>query len=220
MTDNEKKNVSEEFNWVDRVYHRYEETERLIPERQERLYQKIRDEFVGGKLVVDVGCGVGLGANILSHEARFVWGLDVNPRNIDFAKKMFSRPNLDFTILDIENAPTREVAKFEIVTMIEVIEHLDFPQRGLDTFKRLMGNNAIGFITIPNQANPEVRDNEAKHGLHIQKWTAGEFYKLMTEQFNVVTMYSADKVENWDHGETVDGNSQDYLIVAKVEGAK
>jgi len=216
MTD--KKNISAEFDWIERVATRFQETGRLIPERQEKLYEKIRNEFVSGKTVLDIGCGLGIGSNILSHEARFVWGVDINPKNIDFAKKAFKRPNLDFEVIDIESPPTREFARFEIITMIETLEHLEDPNKGLQNFKRFFGDNAIGFITIPNYANEEVKVNEAKHGLHLNHWSAGEFYALLIQHFSSVIMYSVDKLETWNISETIDGNSTDYLVVAKVEG--
>jgi 2-polyprenyl-3-methyl-5-hydroxy-6-metoxy-1,4-benzoquinol methylase len=216
----DRKNPSAEYDWVQRVFQRYKEVGRLMPERQEKLYQKIRDEFVAGKVCIDVGCSLGIGANILSHEARYVWGVDINPKNVDFAKKMFKRPNLDFEVIDIENPPTRELAKFEIVTMIETLEHLEQPEVGLQNLKRFFAPSGIGFITIPNQANEEVLVNEQKHNLHLQRYDAGGFYQLMTKHFNSVVMYSADKLDGWGQEVTVDGSSKDYLILAKVEGVK
>lgn len=216
----ENKNISDTFDWVGRVFKRYQEVGRLIPERQEKLYKKIRDEFTGGRTVIDVGCSLGFGSNILSHEARFVWGVDINEKAIDFAKKTFKRPNLDFETLDIENPPTRELARFEIVTMIEILEHLENPQNALNNIKRFFSKDTIGFITFPNCANDEVKENEKKHGLHLSHWDAGQFYELMTNNFNSVVLYSVDKLDTWAMEETCDGASTDYLIVAKVENIK
>ena len=104
----------------------------------------------------------------------------------------------------------------------EVLEHLENPEAALNVLKRFFSpkGHTVGFITIPNQNNKNVRKNEAKHGYHIQKWTAGEFYELMTKHFHAVTLYSADKISNWGIEETVDGNTKDYLLIAKVERAK
>lgn len=213
-------NLSDQISWLDRIVQRFKEKKILIPERQLKLYEKIRDEFVGGRTVVDVGCSIGVGTNILSHEARFVWGIDVNKEAIEFATLAFKRPNADFALLDIENPPTQELAKFELVVASEILEHLANPEAGLNTIKRFMGKDAIAFITCPNVANKEVVENENKHGYHLQHLNAGQFYELMTKYFQVVTLYSVDKLDTWGQEETVDGNSEDYLIVAKVEGVK
>lgn len=211
-------NKSAEVDWVGRVFKRYQEVGRLIPERQEKLYKKISLEFCTGKTVADIGCSLGIGSNILSHEARFVWGVDINEKAIEFATKTFKRPNMDFMVLDIEKPPTREFAKFDVVAMIECLEHLADPEGALNNLKRFFHDGTVGFITCPNEANDEVRENEAKHGYHLQKVDAGAFYEQMTRHFRSVTLYSVDKLENWAQEETVDGNSKDYLIVARVEG--
>jgi 2-polyprenyl-3-methyl-5-hydroxy-6-metoxy-1,4-benzoquinol methylase len=215
-----EKNISAEVSWLDREIKRFKETGRLIPERQEKLYTSIGREFAAGRTCIDIGCSCGVGANILSHEARFVWGIDINEEAVAFAKKAFKRPNLDFEVVDIENTPTRELARFEMITMIEILEHLEHPDQALNNIKRFFQPETIGFITIPNVANEEVRENEAKHGFHLSHWTAGDLYQMMNEHFNAVTLYSVDKLDGFGIDATVDGNSKDYLILAKVEGIK
>ncbi len=211
-------NKSNEISWLDREIKRFHELGTLVPARQIKLYEKIRDEFAGGRTVVDIGCSVGIGSNILSHEARFVWGIDINKEAIEFATLAFKRPNLDFAVVDIENPPTREFAKFELVVMSECIEHLADVETGLGMVKRLMGKDAITFITCPNGNNPEVIAHENEHGFHIQHWKAGEAYSLLIKHFKSVVMYSVDRLETWDESETVDGNTNDYLLLFKCEG--
>ncbi len=216
----EQQNHSDSVSWVDRINKRYKETGRIIPIRQRKLYEKIRDEFGGGRTCLDIGSSCGVGSNVLSHTARFVWGVDVNPEAIDYAQKMFERPNLDFEVIDIEDPPTRELAKFELITMIEVLEHLKSPDQALQNIKKFFQEGAIGIITVPNQANEQVRENEKKHGFHLHKFDAGQFYELLTKHFNSVVLYSVDNLETWAMEETVSGDSKDYLIAGKVEGVK
>ena len=145
-------NKSNDISWLDRVIKRYKDTGLVIPDPQRKLYEKIRDFWIGGRTVIDIGCSVGIGTNILSHTARAVWGIDMNLEAIDFASKVFRRPNLDFAILDIENPPTRELAKFEVVVMSEVIEHLSDVEAGIGTVKRFFSNKSttICFIFFSN----------------------------------------------------------------------
>lgn len=216
----EKQNRSFEISWFDREMKRFKEKGTLIPDLQTRLYSAISREWVSGRTVVDIGCSLGVGSNILSHNARHVWGIDVNEEAIKFATLAFRRPNAEFAVLDVENPPMRELAKFEVVVMSEVIEHLADVETGLATVKGFFGPDTVGFITAPNQNNDIVKENEAKHGFHIQQWTAGEFYELMTKHFQSVVLYSAEKLNQWNQEETIDGDSKDYLIVAKIEGVK
>ena len=211
------------ISWVDKVYKRYKDTGNLIPEGQRRLYEKIRDEWAWGRTVVDIGCSIGIGSNILAHQARHVWGIDINEEALDFANRAYSRPNLTFAKLDIENPPTRPLASFEVLVMSEILEHLKEPETGLGVIKRFFirkKGNTIGFITIPNINNEEVKKRDTENKLHLHRWTAGDFYALMTKHFEAVTMYSVDKLDKWLPEEMVDGNTKDGLIVAKVERPK
>jgi len=112
------------------------------------------------------------------------------------------------------------LAKFEVIVASEIIEHLTDLDTGLNSIKRFFAPDTIGFITAPNSANPEVVENEKKHGLHLQHWNAGQFYELMTNNFERVTMYSVDKLDGWGMDATIDGGSNEYLVLAKVEGIK
>lgn len=218
-------NKSAEVSWLDRDIQRFKKTGNLIPPEQLHIYSKIRDHWVSGRTVIDVGSSIGFGSNILSHEARHVWGVDIAPEAVKFAESTFARPNLSFEVLDIENPPSRPISKFEVVVCIEVIEHLANPEAGLATIKSFFSSklNTIGFITVPNINHPRVGPADAKNPLHLNHWTPGEFYELMTKHFNHVTLFSGSRktLKNWTADETVDGSdTNSRIIIAKLEGAK
>jgi len=214
-------NVSAEISWLDKIVKRFKEKGVTIPPLQRNIYQAVMNHFASGRTVVDIGCSIGIGANVMSQTARHVWGIDVNEESINFAKQAFERNNLSFDLYDIEHPTTREFARFELVTCIEVIEHLQDLEMGLSTIKKFFSDDlhTVGFITAPNTANDEIREVDANNKLHLNHWNAGEFYELMTKHFRSVTLFSADKVDMWNQDETVDGNSKDRLIIARVEGA-
>jgi len=218
----DNKNRDQSLSWLDKDIQRFKDIGTLIPESQIKIYSAVRDHFAGGRTVLDIGCSIGVGANILSHTARHVWGVDINKEAVDFATATFARPNLSFENIDIEDPPTREIAKFEVITMIEVIEHLNDPVIGLNFMKKFFSEkgNTVGFITIPNTNNESVKELDDKNDLHISHWNAGEFYQLLINHFHSVTLYSSDKLRQWEQEETVDGGCTDRIIIAKVEGAK
>ena len=213
-------NISAEYDWISRAFSRYAERGLLMPPLQRKLYKKIGEGWCGGRTVVDIGSGLGIGSNILSHTARHVWGLDVNKDNVHLATQAFARPNIEFAILDIENAPSREISPFEIVVCVEVLEHLEDYNKGINSLKRFFSDKlqTVGFVTVPNINNPDIKIRDDKNELHLHRWTPGEFYDLMIKNFKSVTLYSVEGLKNWDMTETVDGSTTDELIVAKVEG--
>jgi len=215
-------NKSNEISWIDRDIKRFKETGVIIPVGQKKIYEKISEEWVSGRTVIDIGCSIGIGSNILSHHARFVWGVDINKEAVEFANLAFARPNLNFAVLDVEHPPTRELSRFEVIVVIEILEHLKDVQAGLNTIKRFFSTRekSMCFITAPNLNNEEVKKRDAENKLHLQHWTAGDFYKLMIDNFQSVVFYSGDNLKKWTNDELTDGNSKAGLIIAKVEGIK
>lgn len=215
------KNVSVDVSWFDKEVKRFKDIGIMIPKNQRHVYEKIRDHWVRGRTVIDMGCSLGVGANVLSHEARFVWGVDINEEAIRFAKYNFTRPNLDFELLDIQNPPTRELSKFEVITMIEVLEHLDDPDMGISFIKRFFSNKSesIAFITVPNIKNTDVLERDKANSMHLTHWDAGTFYEYLIKHFAHVTFYAGEKVTDFSSQDTIDGNSNCALVLAKVEGA-
>lgn len=212
----ERKNVSRDISWLDRDIKRWKEIGTLIPKDQIKIYEKIRD-LSCGLTVVDVGCSVGIGSNILSQQARHVWGVDINEECVRFARDMFARPNLGFELFDIENPSSREYSKFDLVVMSEVIEHLENPEKALQIIKTFFHDKTVGYINTPNKNNPKLIADEPYNELHIREYTAGEFYGLLTKHFAHVVLYSVPKLNTWDNSETIDDNSEDTPIIAKVE---
>jgi 2-polyprenyl-3-methyl-5-hydroxy-6-metoxy-1,4-benzoquinol methylase len=218
----ENKNRDQSYSWLERDIKRFKELGYIIPPPQTRLYTSLRDRWVWGKTVIDIGCSIGIGSNLMSHTARHVWGVDLNEEAIKFAKQVFERPNLSFEQMDIENPTLRELAPFEVVVMSEVIEHLDDPEVGISFMKRFFDPklDTVGFITAPNPTHPVVSQTDAANELHLHHWNPGEFYELLTKHFNSVTLFNGDIVDYWTQEETVDGTAQCSLIIAKVEGPK
>jgi SAM-dependent methyltransferase len=217
------KNISNEISWLDRDIKRYKEIGMLIPNIQRSIYEKISKHWCTGKTVVDVGCSIGLGSNILSHNARHVWGIDINEESIGFAEHIFSRPNLEFAVMDIEKVPERPLSNFEIVVCMEVLEHLPDFYDGLSNLKGFFSNqlNTIGFLTIPNLQKKRVAEKDAINELHVNHWQPGEMYGILIEHFNFVTMFSNRKIERWGQDETFSSDdAKSEIVVYKVEGLK
>lgn len=182
--------------------------------------------------VVDVGCGSGVGANIISQEADFVWGIDKNEWSIEFAKEAFTReknsiyytPQLTFDVFDIVN-DSRETMKFDIVVMIEVIEHIE----DVDTFLRAVikkftkkdkrgdvhvPNEATEFfISTPNRNSPKIRKDHPENPYHVREWTAQEFHDMMLHYFEEVEMMNTK-------GEPIPVDAPDDVVFVKARHPK
>lgn len=101
-----------------------------------------------GKVVLDVGCGFGAyGLGAKKRGAKMSVGVDINH---EYIKKSV----LELTVLtDAHALPFRDSC-FDIVLMLEVLEHLPHEREALREARRLLKNGGLLLITVPNKFYP------------------------------------------------------------------
>ena len=169
-------------------------------------------KFIWKPKIVDVGCGSGIGSNVLSQEADFVWGIDKNATSIKFAKEAFERikngiyysSQLTYDNIDIME-DNRETMKFDVVVAIEIIEHIAdhrvFLERIIKKFdKRNSDDPTEYFISTPNRNNKSIQDDRPQNLFHVKEWTSEEFHDVLSEFFGDIKFMNAK-------GEPIEGYS-------------
>lgn len=214
-----QENPPKNYPGIDRSIERWKTKKLIIPELQRRIYEILSDVYQG-KSFVDIGSSFGVGANILSHRALGVWAIDREPELIEFGNALFASPKLKFDVYDVLNPPNRPVSTFDVVLMLEVIEHSPRDQWDniLISIKRFFKEGTIGFISTPNRNSPDIGQDHPNNELHTYEATAGEIYELMIKHFRSVTMFSVPKLATLDQAETVDGTATDTPLLVRVEG--
>jgi ubiquinone/menaquinone biosynthesis C-methylase UbiE len=101
--------------------------------------------------VLDVGC---LGGNfrgyVLEQQvsiSKFT-GLDLSPNSINIAKKRF--PEDSWVVSDCHKLPFED-SIFDVVTIMEVLEHVDIPEKVLFEIRRVLKDKGVILITVPNE---------------------------------------------------------------------
>ncbi len=215
-TENEEKLDFPDF---EKVFQRYQNKGILKDPIQIRMYEAISKGWCIGKAVIDAGCGMGIGTNILGREAIGAWGVDVNPKNIDVAKQMFENMKIKFETVDLLKDHERPFGTFDIVVCIEVIEHVKDFDLLLNNLKKFYDpkRRTIFFISSPNRNSEKLGKEKPNNEFHVREWTAGEFYEVLTKHFKSVVMYSGEKLDTFSQEETIDGDSNETPILAKCE---
>lgn len=160
-------------------------------------------KFIWKPTIVDVGCGSGVGSNILSQEADFVWGIDKNAQSIKFAKEAFTRvkngiyynAQVSFDEFDVVKE-NRETMKFDIVCCIEVIEHIDdyktFLKQLVTKFDTKNPNNPTEyFFSTPNRNNKSISKIRPENKYHVREWTGTELHAVLSEFFRDIEFFSS-----------------------------
>ena len=185
-------------------------------------------KFIWKPKIVDVGCGGGFGSNILSQEADFVWGIDIDEESIKWAKDVFTRhknniyynSQLTFEVIDVLTEP-REIMKFDIVVCIETIEHINEYQKLLNFIKKLCKTNKRGeylepldatlvYISSPNRNSSKILKDHPRSKRHIREWTPEELYAVLTKNFKYVTIMN-------HKGELKELSMTDEIMLLKCE---
>lgn len=145
-------------------------------------------KFVEGKNVLDIGCGVGAGANLMAkHGAKSVVGVDYSSRAISYSKKHFTAPNLKFKKMNALSLKFKRNT-FDLIICFEIIEHLP-PKSHKDFVKqlsRLTSKDGICFCSTPNKLISSPNRKKPYNPYHKKEFTPDEFLNLFKNYFNKV----------------------------------
>lgn len=129
----------------------------LIPHLQRYAFAT---RYCWQKEVVDLACGSGYGAYLLSMVAKSVKGTDLSEEAVTYALDHFRAYNLEYGLDDI----TKGIPYGEVYTAFECLEHLENPQATL----ALMGDATV-IYSIPV-------DDGSKY--HVRPYTVEEIINL------------------------------------------
>lgn len=102
-----------------------------------------------GKTALDVGCGAGLLAEPLARLGAKVTALDAAPELIKVAKAHAAGQGLaiDYRSIGVEVVE----GKFDLVTSMEVIEHVADPQSFIDCLAKRLAPGGLMILSTPNK---------------------------------------------------------------------
>jgi len=140
-------------------------------------------QYVLGKDVLDLGCGYGYGTNILSMKAKSVIGVDRMKEGIVLAGKRYeNQKNISFVESDVFEFLSSTKDKFDIVILMEFIEHITNQDELLSLVYKVLKPGGRVCLSTPNKDNtPFFRRNP----YHFKELSYQEFLSLIGKYFDI-----------------------------------
>jgi len=142
--------------------------------------------FCSGNNVLDVGCGIGHGSNLLANYACKVTGYDVCAEAITEAMERYKRPNLSFSCSNLDML----IQTHELICMIESIEHFEhsealaFIKKIAEYTRPIVGTTPNGILFPYHPMNPgEYR------GYHKWHFTLDELTGVLKDFYPFYEVY-------------------------------
>ncbi len=137
---------------------------------------------VGGRSLLDIGCGPGTflaAARALGYE---VYGLDLNPQAIQKSKELYGLDS--FFCGTLSNFTAQNPGRrFDVVTSFEVLEHLDDPTDFIDRVRCVLKPDGFVALSVPNRERFMIRRelyDFPPH--HLTWWNLSALRTLLSSQ--------------------------------------
>lgn len=123
------------------------------------ILNPVRAQFVAdraklnGARVLDVGCGGGLLCEAFVQASAQVTGIDLAAGMIEVAKLHAAEQGLsiDYRVMDAESLAAKQAGGFDVVTCMEMLEHVPSPDATVATLARLVRPGGAVFISTINR---------------------------------------------------------------------
>ncbi|WP_082132441.1 methyltransferase domain-containing protein [Luteimonas sp. FCS-9] len=143
--------------------------------------------LVAGREVLDIACGEGYGAHLLSERAASVVGVDVSPQAVEHARLAYCRENLRFEVGDCAAIPLPD-ASVDVVVSFETIEHHDQHDAMIEEVSRVLRPGGLLVISSPDRYEYSERPGY-RNPFHVKELDRNELIELLHSKFAKVELY-------------------------------
>jgi ubiquinone/menaquinone biosynthesis C-methylase UbiE len=177
---------------------------------QVEVYIFCRDKYLQPTdKVLEVGLGLGYGLSIMSAKAFKLAGVDIDKKCVERGKVFFygHRQIETIELYDGYNLPFPDKS-FDVVTCIEVLEHVEDYSRFIKELTRVA--KRLVFLATPNQIPLNTDSNgKPKNFWHLREWTKDEL-DLIFKNLGLNVEWNFHAFENMDQSKEKFIITQEY----------
>ena len=169
--------------------------ERIVPEAANceplfalKMYQEhsarylFASQVTAGRAVLDVGCGVGYGAQLLATRgAESVTAFDISAEAIKHAATYYSHSNLTYSVASAEEFAFKQ--QFDVVTCFELIEHVEFQQKVVQNIAAALKEDGLLVISTPRPLD------KVRSAFHAHELSFLDFSRILACSFPFVEWF-------------------------------
>jgi ubiquinone/menaquinone biosynthesis C-methylase UbiE len=172
----------------------------------------IINNYISGKIVLDIASGEGYGSNLMSNKAAYVYGVDIDNITIQDAKLKYKKENLEFLTGSANEIPIKDNT-IDVVVSFETLEHHDKHHEMMVEIKRVLKPNGILIISTPDKM---YYSDERKYinPFHIKELYKDDFITLISNYFSKQQLLS----QKYSNGNSVIINEKELDKVTFFSG--
>lgn len=144
-------------------------------------------------LLLEIGCGEGYGASVLSRHAGHVIAGDVAADAVAHARDKYHGPNVSWVVFDAQKLPFADGA-FDATCSLQVIEHFPDAEAHLDDVVRVTKPGGLHYVATPNIDN--MGEAERDNPFHLRDFNAGQLREVLEARFTDVVVEGMFYVED------------------------
>lgn len=150
--------------------------------------------FVRNKIVLEIGCGDGYGADYLSRYAKRIIAIDHSKDNIGHAESRYKKENLKFKVMQALELDFPDKS-FDVAYSFQVIEHIPESKlvQYLTEIKRVLAQDGLAcFSTLNLRHGMKPGTIYKKNPDHCKEFRFSELKDLLSKVFGSVKIYVGD----------------------------
>lgn len=171
--------------------------ERVVPEKfgskEEYLiflqhlfaYEFAKKMIYPGSSILEIGCGSGYGAGLLSETASGVIGLDVDKEAVDYSNEKYGTKKCIFKQYDGTGIPFADNT-FDAAVSFQVMEHIADDDNYVSEIHRVLKQGGMFLITTPNRLIRLKKGQKPFNRFHVREYSPDELAEKLKKYFSGV----------------------------------